>query len=201
MSYPAETEEYKGYTIKIYQDDEAESPRDWDNLGTMACNHRKYNLGDVQVTDEEDFLLNLVDGDVYNQHYWDNEDTGWLWKQAEKELCVILPLYLYDHSGITMRCTPFSCPWDSGQVGYTYVTKEQVRKEYNRKRITKKLRDRVEKVLRQEVQTYNDYLTGNVWGYVIEDSEGNDVGSCWGFIGDWDYVIQEAKSEIDYMTK
>ena len=37
---------------------------------------------------------------------------------------LMLPLYLYDHSGITMNTTGFSCPWDSGQVGWIYAFKE-----------------------------------------------------------------------------
>jgi hypothetical protein len=35
------------------------------------------------------------------------------------------------------------------------------------------------------VQTYDDYLTGNVWGFIIEDEDEENGGdSCWGFIGD-----------------
>ncbi len=34
------------YRLKIYQDDNTDSPRSWDNLGTMICFHRRYNLGD-----------------------------------------------------------------------------------------------------------------------------------------------------------
>ena len=41
---------------------------------------------------------------------------------------VILPLYLYDHSGITISTGPFSCPWDSGQVGWIYAPKDTFRK-------------------------------------------------------------------------
>lgn len=41
---------------------------------------------------------------------------------------VILPLYLYDHSGITISTVPFSCPWDSGQVGWIYAPKDTFRK-------------------------------------------------------------------------
>jgi len=37
---------------------------------------------------------------------------------------VILPLYLYDHGGITMSTGAFSCPWDSGQVGWIYAPKK-----------------------------------------------------------------------------
>ena len=66
MSYLAEEQEYKGYIIKIYQDDTSEdSPReDRDNLGTMVCTHRRYNLGDVQVRSEEDFLLEALGGET-----------------------------------------------------------------------------------------------------------------------------------------
>jgi hypothetical protein len=35
------------YIVEQYFD-EVDSPRDWDNLGTMACWHRRYNLGDEQ---------------------------------------------------------------------------------------------------------------------------------------------------------
>lgn len=41
---------------------------------------------------------------------------------------VILPLYLYDHSGITISTEPFSCPWDSWQVGWIYAPKDTFRK-------------------------------------------------------------------------
>ena len=43
--------------------------------------------------------------------------TGELFSLVEQmDGMVILPLYLYDHSGITMNTCGFSCPWDSGQV-------------------------------------------------------------------------------------
>ena len=45
---------------------------------------------------------------------------------------VILPLYLYDHSGITMNTTGFSCPWDSGQVGWIYADADCIKKEYGK---------------------------------------------------------------------
>jgi hypothetical protein len=92
------TEVYKGYTIEIYQDDCGESPREWDNLGEMICFHKRYDLGDRHS---------------YTVHQA-NELAG-------KREMIVVPLYLYDHSGITMSTSPFSCPWDSGQVGYIWV--------------------------------------------------------------------------------
>ena len=35
-----------------------------------------------------------------------------------------------------------------------------------------------------EVQRYDQYLNGDVWGYVIEDSASHAVESCWGFYGE-----------------
>ena len=50
-----------GYTLKIVHDDDGGNPRDWDNLGTMLCWHRQYNLGDKNnYSDHRDFLADLV---------------------------------------------------------------------------------------------------------------------------------------------
>ena len=160
-------------TIKVVRDDSAESPRTWGNLGLMACWHRSYILGDVQPKEDP---------------------ADWLAANAP-EGSVVLPLHLYDHSGITMRTGSFGDPWDSGQVGWIVVTPDKIRKEYSVKRITAAMRARVAAVLEQEVSTYDDFLTGNVWGYVLDVSHdceacGAKVGeddksdSCWGFVGD-----------------
>ena len=210
MSETIEAIDYKGYTIKVYRDECGESPREWDNLGTMAFCHRNYNLGDEQMKHPHElFLLILDDDTVYRIagegtaycEYWDDETVERLWKEVEKR-AVILPLYLYDHSGITIRTSPFSCPWDSGQVGWIFVTKEAMRKEYGKQRISKQLRARVTAYLGGEVETYDNFLTGQVYGYVVEDQEGEHIDSCWGFYGykseSWDYMLSEAKSMVDW---
>lgn len=54
-------ETYKGCTIRSGQDDSPESPREWDNVGTMVCWHRHYKLGDEQPKeDATDYLLKLA---------------------------------------------------------------------------------------------------------------------------------------------
>jgi hypothetical protein len=147
--------------VKIYQDDMAESPREWDNLGTMVCFHRRYNLGDKHTMTVEEAKAFVNRKDV-----------------------ISLPLYLYDHSGITMNTTGFSCPWDSGQVGFIYVTREKVRKEYGKKAISPKLLARVLGYLKAEVEVYDSYLTGDVYGFKTFDKAGNELdNSCWGFFG------------------
>ena len=214
-------EKLRGHTIKIIHDPDIESPRDWDNLGTMACWHRRYTLGDEQPSESWPLYLARLVNDLYQDDYkahrlyreagesWDDlygmseswiehrwlDDSGQL-LDAISMKAVILPLYLYDHSGITMNTTGFHCPWDSGQVGVVHADLESTRKEYGRKRVTRALRERVAEQLRREVAVYDDYLTGNCYGYVVEkDSE--EVDSCWGFLGDYDdYCLLEARAAV-----
>ncbi|MEN3005965.1 hypothetical protein [Dehalobacterium formicoaceticum] len=101
---------------------------------------------------------------------------------AEKTHC-ILPLYLYDHSGITMNTSGFSCPWDSGQVGWIYATKEAIQTEYDCKELTPEIREKAEKLLRGEVEYYDHYIRGDCYGFQLY-KDGEEVDSCWGFIGD-----------------
>jgi hypothetical protein len=62
-----------------------------------------------------------------------------------------------------MNTTGFSCPWDSGQVGWTFVSKKKVREEYGVKRISQELIEKVTEVLVGEVKTFDMYLTGELY--------------------------------------
>jgi hypothetical protein len=159
----SETLEYKGYEIKIENDTCPLNPRkDWDgHVGTMVCFHSRYDLGD----DHEHTVESL------NEFLSEND-------------CIALPLYLYDHSGITMNTTGFSCGWDSGKVGVIYATYDHVKEMFGWKRLTKKRIEKIKTYLKGEVETYDDYLTGAVYGYTIsKDDEEIEDGSCWGYFG------------------
>ncbi|MDD9908540.1 MAG: hypothetical protein OXR62_02505 [Ahrensia sp.] len=191
MTDPVHEEEHRGSTIRIYHDPDAESPRDWDNLGTMVCGHPRYTLGDMHDFGcAAEFLVDLLGLDRDRDLSVDQ-----LLARAEK-VAVILPVYLYDHSGLAMNTIGFHCPWDSGQVGFIYVTLEDIRREYGISRVSAKRRAAVVDRLRQEVDTYSDYLGGFVYGYTVERG-GEEIDSCWGFIGDYDgYCLEEARSNV-----
>jgi hypothetical protein len=136
----------------------------------MICFHRRYALGDADESNEI--------GDFVG---WDGLEKLLI---REKKAVIVIPLYMYDHSGITVQTHPFADPWDSGQIGYIYCTREDIRKNWNVKRVTKELRDYARKLLEGEVKEYDDYLTGNVYGYTLEDDRGDVFCSCWGYSGD-----------------
>jgi hypothetical protein len=148
--------------------------------------------------------------DPYNDKAVDacNEIVDNLIEKTIDKHYITLPLYLYDHSGITISTGPFSCPWDSGQVGFTYVSIKDVKKEWNWKVITKKRRQEAINLLESEVKTYDMYLTGEIFGFVIKPKDNNKLiecdDSCWGFYG-WDHeksgLLDMAKSSINYAIK
>ena len=54
---------------------------------------------------------------------------------------------------------------------------------------------------RGKVETYDQFLTGQVYGYIIE-KYGEIIDSCWGFYGNYEgYMMEEIKSIIDYHYK
>lgn len=114
---------------------------------------------------------------------------------------IILELYLYDHSGITMSSAPFSDPWDSGQIGIMVMTKEQAQNEY------KDDPDYIAKAtncMEMEVKAYDAYLTGDVFGWALTDPEGCHIESCYGYYGydeNIDYIMSEVKAIVDGIYK
>lgn len=177
--------------LKIVYDCDDGGPREWDNLGKMVCFHNKYNFGDK-----------------HNYHSGDYSSWSGLESSIRKEydIAILLPLYLYDHSGQTISTSPFSCPWDSGQIGFIFATKEDIRRRYRRKRVTKGLIEKAKKSLLSEVSTYDDYIRGDVYGFVLEDKEGNIIDSCSGFYGNnameglSDYIPEEYTSLLQQIA-
>lgn len=154
----------KKYKVEIHCDQDAESPRDWSNSGKIVMSHSDYNF----PWECEDIAR---DDCKTMQDYL---------KEVEKQGGIVLPIYLYDHSGLSLstnRDYPFNCPWDSGQVGYIYITKEDMKrenqeilkmnKEDNIKR-TKISKKEFHEYLVNEVKVFSQYLSGDVYGFVIE---------------------------------
>jgi len=160
---------YKGVTIKInHDDDPALNPRHDDNFSTIVDRTTKYGLSDAgSLLDKSEVV----------------EGRG-----------VILPLYIYDHGGITISTSPFGCQWDSGLIGYVYATEETMKKEFGVEELTIEHRKTAMRIMRAEVEVYDKYLRGEVYWYSYDTGEIED--SCGGFYSIED-AIADAKSSVD----
>lgn len=192
-------EQYKGYTICIISDDSPENPRtEFDNLGTMVCWHKRYKLGDEQPEIGLDEYLCNIAGLDYDYVRPDNKRDMEIVRAAAKKIAVILPVYMLDHSGLTLSTTSFNDRWDSGLLGLIFVKRDN-------EEIKGMTDEQVSKYLTGEVETYSAYLSGNVYGYEISyNADDNHIDACWGYYGN-DFeksdILPQARTVIDETIK
>lgn len=184
---------HNGRTVSIYYDTNPSSPRENDNLCHMVCCQRHYTLGDEQVRElpsAREVVRNV--------------------KNDGEKILAILPLYFSDHgcNGGTIRTGDSLDP--SGHIGWAYVTDKRARImgcvngdkvcETARVALGQTVYDKAwfEEAIRGEIANYSEYLQGQCYGYEVEGREGDDLDSCWGYIGDLDYVRSEAKQAAEH---
>jgi hypothetical protein len=172
--------------LTIDLDQEPESPREWDNIGTMLCYHSRYELGDKK-------------GDF--------EDPEDLMAYLRKTKAVVLNLRLLDHSGLSMSTSntwPYDDKWDAMNIGLIFVTYDKIKKEYGKKILSGRTLALARAQLEQEVKTYDHWLRGDILYYSIAklticnlgEEHREVIDSVCGF-----YSVQDILNNIDQKWK
>lgn len=238
-----------GIKVEICYDHDSEhsDPRDCDNPSVMYVNYRGYTLGDEQLPDGgfdpiecpvceggelpiigPPNLRERVLGGGFEQvppvcprceDWHEVEPTVDEWLRSINAIAAA-PLFVYEHSGITMSCGTLrmvndpltrddirstgrfmgdDAGWDTSFVGLIVFTEESLEPCCGtdpKYRTEKWLSECAE----SEVRVYAQWLEGDVYGYSIEDANGDHLDSCWGFIG-YEYAEEEASRAADYAVK
>lgn len=129
------------YKLEIFRSENPTNPRNIDRITKMICFHKKYLLGDHHSYNSSDYN----NWEELKQDIIQNENPA-----------IIKPLYLYDHSGITISTSPFNDPLDSGQIGFVFIPKEYHVEE-----------NLFETLIQLEVSDYDNYLTGNIYNMIL----------------------------------
>lgn len=111
---------------------------------------------------------------VRPNRYFEGDDGA---KEPDGTELFKLPVYAYVHGAVRLSITPFNDPWDSGQCGWIYVTKESAEE-------MGAAPEGFAEALKAEIEEYDHYLNDNVWYVEITDEDDDIVDSCGGFIGD-----------------
>jgi hypothetical protein len=165
-------EDHGGWKAEIKYDTEPQSPKDWDQLGTLVTWHRRGHWdedGRKVFGDPSDFL-----------------------EQAKENNWRYIAVGAYEHGGITIfelgKGGPgTNCPWDSGQIGYIYTTPERSNEIMGKDATEQQVRE----ALQSEIKTWDQYMRGEVYGVVVKGPDGEERESCWGMYG-FEYAKEEA---------
>ena len=127
-----------------------------------------------------------------NKHIQRQTKEELLESQQHDPILAILPLYAYVHGESSVSTSPYSCPWDSGQAGWAYITQSGADlMGYQGYSVCQ-----LEEIIKSEVKTFDAYLSGQVFGYQILDSSLEVLDDCWGYFSLED-CVSEAKSAAE----
>jgi len=116
-----------------------------------------------------------------------------LLESALNEAVIALPISIYEHNMYSIKAWDQPC-WDSENIdGWIYMPWSKARQEWYG--TDKEVRVKALECLKAEVEEYDSYLQGDVWGHVIKDEDGTVVDSCWGYFG-LEYARECAKEAV-----
>lgn len=171
--------------LRILQDADGDDPRTWDNLAKMIFVGKHKSLGD-----KHDFVFE----GFYNGRQDFIEKGEIELRKHFKDVAVIKAVHLYEHSGSSISTKfqyPYDCHWDSGTIGFAVITKTDIKENFSVKRVTKALLEQAERILEGEIETLDQYITGDVYYFEVvkvskceHDHEHEEYeDSCGGFYG------------------
>ena len=178
--YNFDRELVDGYTINFVQDYEIENPREGleYNRVKLYGAYGRETIGDEYTTPDRlaGILSTLlgVDDDYSLRELVELADAS--------NRLFVAPFYMLVHSGWTVSTHPFGDVWDSGVAGYGVVCRDDIKDIVFKD--AEEFKTWAQKCFEQEIEVYDDYLTGNCWSYAIEDEDGLVIDSCGGFYGD-----------------
>jgi len=181
-----ESIDYKDYKINVYQDMDYHSPELYDGDDKdlfLTAYHRDFSVDSKIISKSECVALATCD--------YDGDDDLKTRCQELKKQYHYFDLEAYIHSGVVLALSYegnfVDRKWDVSQLGMVFASKKEF-----------KTRDKARQAALSLIETWNDDLSGNVHGYMIENKNGNEFGGCWGFYGDYQKsgLIESAEAEI-----
>lgn len=190
------------HTCLIYPDLNPENPREFaEPFGHMVCWHRRYDLGDKHNFDSpSDFIVAQCEKYCPDMIAEDRSFTEMVDALQDVPGFIILPLYLYDHSGLSISTRSFNDPWDSGQVGWIYATPDDIRERHGDLLNCSVGSARI--LLMEEVREYDLYLNGYAYCFELYENDGVQIDACSNILCDInpeDYICKNyLPSDVDF---
>ena len=221
-AYELDEVTYKGFKIRIVNDESPEEP-DWggEDVFLVRGDKCRWNMGRKNghrdpfsflpwgegPWAEYDHLLRAAKVDTPPDDWKDDEDwekrACWEayreWRESHSTDYIVWPYNGVDaHGPGTFTFYKVEAD-DRYYYADCWVFVKDTRTDVERLADVGKPREQVDpEALRDSLlKQYRQWANGDVWGYIIEDSSGDEIDSCWGFYGD-EYCLQAAKESADH---
>lgn len=139
-------------------------------------------LPDAMRRELEDFHIARV-GDE-DEAREDADFLSAIWDHLSKDH-VLVALYYHSHGP---QCSLNATDgYNAKADGIAYLTPAQIQEEWGGNM------EDAKRYLLVELETYAAWLAGDVYGWVVEDHDTGEEDSCWGYYGETDYPMSEAR--------
>jgi hypothetical protein len=156
--------------LEIYHSDE-ESPREWGNLGYfITVDSRSYSPDKNEQLEE---IVRRSGDEAQNQLDHIQIMTDLINTETSEQVLVIYPVVKYEHSGVSYKLGT-AHGFDYSNNGF-YIVTDKTQKELGTPKKS------FEKVIAQELELYNKWVNGEVYGFSLYDDNGDLVDSCGDF--------------------
>ena len=208
MAYELDRIEHEGLVIRIVNDDCSGEP-DWMSEEVfLVCTAKKYRFGIAAPTPPESHLAwgegswgeygDEIPGPPAPGDESEAYDLYEQWKEDHDPKYTVWPFRCGDVHGPGSFTISIMDVEDTRRIdpdGWIYVETPTSPLEMlaHPECDPEKLRDTC-------IEVYEQWANGDIWGYIVEDQDGNELDSCWGFYGT-EHCIESAKEEASHLVK
>ena len=171
------------YRFEIELDEDAESPREWSNLGHFYTWSSRYNSPDDNPYERYRDLVEELGYDPVDLRHR-HKGVGFY---VEKYEHGDVMFYLNDGGAL-------SDAWDSCLIGVIYATREEISKWFGCKYITKKVWEKVVNQFNSELRCYAQWVNGYVNKVTCYDEDDNIVSVIGSVYGDEDDIEPDIRA-------
>lgn len=164
--------------LVIEYDEDAESPRNWDcNLGYFYTKDDAMQNPDGSDTEIYQIVVETGDeADSQADHIKRMKKR--INAETDEKVLAIYPIVKYEHSGVSYSLGT-AHGFDYSNNGFYIITD----KSYKDSGYTKKTDKAFREMIRAELNSFNDWLNGNIYRFMLYDKDGEIEDSCGGFYG------------------
>ncbi len=190
---------------ELVYDQHATNPREGGSLGTILIAPRKAHW--VAANPDVAVDTSIRFGDSPYGH-WDNLRREQL-NLKKSDIAIAYPITAHTIGGEISLSLGYKSGWGYDVVGFIYITKETLRKEYGVKRITSITQQRAKNCLQDELDMLTAWLNGDCYGWQIKEYTLTDDGldwkevgildDCWGYF-DKEHAIDDMKDMLNHLT-